>query len=88
MFTIRVKGFGEKDDKLVIRQAIEPATRKREPTMPIIIEIRPEKNHGLEVYRLYVNGTLLNEFLSLRFAEQKAKLYVAKWDEIKQRKAA
>jgi hypothetical protein len=43
-------------------------------------EVRTSRSHGLEVYRVIVNGTVLNEYLSRELANAKARKYVQAWN--------
>lgn len=47
---------------------------------PLIIEVRTSRSHGLEVYRVLVNGTMMNEYLSREMANAKARKYVQAWN--------
>jgi hypothetical protein len=47
---------------------------------PLIIEVRTSRSHGLEVYRVLVNGTIMNEYLSREMANAKARKYVQAWN--------
>jgi hypothetical protein len=47
----------------------------------IIIEVRISRSHGLEVYRVLVNGTVLNEYLSCELANSKARKYRQAWNQ-------
>lgn len=48
---------------------------------PLIIEVRTSRSHGLEVYRVLVNGTVLNEYLSCELANAKARKYLQAWNQ-------
>jgi hypothetical protein len=48
--------------------------------MALIIEVRTCKEHGLEVYKVKVNGTVLHTYMSLSYAESKALSLLKAWD--------
>jgi hypothetical protein len=48
--------------------------------MALIIEIKHCKVHGLEVFKVLINGTLMNTYMSLQFAEQKKRAYIQSWN--------
>ena len=51
---------------------------------PIIIRVQPCKSHGLETWRVYVNGTYLSEFMSEPAAQRKASDLLRAWELIAQ----
>ncbi|HYX38931.1 MAG TPA: hypothetical protein VE954_37980 [Oligoflexus sp.] len=46
---------------------------------PLVIEVKTFRSHGLDVYRVMVNGTMLNEYLSPELANSKARAYLRAW---------
>jgi len=48
--------------------------------MALIIEIKHCKEHGLEVFKVLINGSLMNTYMSLTFAEQKKRAYIQAWN--------
>lgn len=48
--------------------------------MALVIETKIVKKHGLEVYQVLVNGTLLNTFMSKAAAETKKKHVMHHWN--------
>lgn len=47
---------------------------------PLIIEVKALRSHGLDVYRVLVNGSILNEYLSCELANAKARAYLQAWN--------
>jgi hypothetical protein len=46
----------------------------------LIVQVQASRSHGLDVYRVLVNGTVLNEYLSREMANAKARKYVQAWN--------
>lgn len=48
--------------------------------MALVIEVRSVKTHGLEVWQVLINGTLLNTYMSEQLARTKMKRYIHAWN--------
>lgn len=48
--------------------------------MALVIEVKATKSHGLEVWSVIVNGTLLNTHLSEQMARSKLKACIHAWN--------
>ena len=46
----------------------------------IVIEIKQVRDHGLDTYQVLINGTLMNTYMSMPFAEQKKRAYIKSWN--------
>ena len=57
--------------------------------MALVIEVRATKSHGLEVWSVLVNGTLLSTHMSEQGARSKLKACIHAWniEKINKRKA-
>ena len=51
--------------------------------MALIIEVKATKSHGLEVWSVIVNGTLLSTHMSEQMARSKLKACLVAWNQEK-----